>query len=123
MTSIKQFAIALFCLMTFGLGAQLASAQGAEQAQPGAMAEHEVSDSHLALYIQAATRVEEIRQDVQQQMGQAESTEQAQAMQEEAMQEMVNAVQSFGMTVDEYNQIAAAVQQSPELQQRLQELL
>ncbi|MFA5628606.1 MAG: DUF4168 domain-containing protein [Thiohalomonadaceae bacterium] len=134
MTHFKPLALATFCALTFGLSSHLAAAQPAgdeyttqespsTMQDPSAPQEMEISDSQLALYAQAATKVEEIRQGIQEQMPQAESAEQAQAFQEEAMQQMVAAVESFGMTVEEYNQIATAVQQSAEMQSRLQELM
>ena len=148
MKTFKPLALATFCAMTLGLGSQFALAQdnnpaatqGADPygaatdgatspestAPSGAVtpgAAEEVSDSQLALYAKAAVKVEEIRQDLQEQMPQAESTEEAQLIQEEGMQRMVSAVESFGMTVEEYNQIATAVLQSPDMQSRLQQHL
>lgn len=137
MKPLTSLTLALSCSVALGLGSHLAMAQesaddlNAQDAQgetstmqaPSTAETIEVSDSQLALYLQAATKVEEIRQGIQEQMPEAGSAEEAQTLQEEAMQQMVAAVESFGMTVDEYNRIAIAVQQDPQLQSRLRELM
>jgi GTP1/Obg family GTP-binding protein len=66
-----------------------------------------------------ADKVSEIRNDFQQKMASAEDTEKAQSLQEEASAEMVEAVQASGMSVEEFNQIAYALQSDPALQERL----
>lgn len=114
------------------LGAPAVLAQGAQQSQgqqsqgantPPPQAEQiEVTDSKLALYVQAATKITEIRDQFQQKMAAADSPEEAQGLQEEASSEMIGAVESFGMTVEEYNQIAYALQSDSELRERLEEL-
>ncbi|MGM0679822.1 MAG: DUF4168 domain-containing protein, partial [Pseudomonadota bacterium] len=48
-----------------------------------------------------------------------EDPEKAQKMQQEAQKEMQNAVADAGLSVEEYNQIFAAVQQDPELQKEV----
>ncbi|KGE02752.1 DUF4168 domain-containing protein [Pseudohaliea rubra] len=101
--------------------AQYNAAQGQGNTAPPRAQQQtaEVSDSDLALFQKASGKIAEIRQEYQQALPKAESTEEAQALQEEASQSMVNAVESFGLTVDEFNQIAAAMQANPELRERL----
>ncbi len=82
----------------------------------------EVSDSDLELFQKISGRIAEIRQEYQQALPQAGSTEEAQSLQEKASQSMVEAVESFGLTVDEYNQIAAAAQSDPGIRERLNEM-
>lgn len=94
----------------------------AQDTPPPQTEQIEVTDSKLALYVQAATKITEIRDQFQQKMAAAESPEQAQSLQEEASTEMIGAVESFGMTVEEYNQIAYALQSDPELRERLEKL-
>jgi hypothetical protein len=86
--------------------------------QPGAVA---VSEQQLQTFAKAQARVVEIGQkwnkQVQEQ-GQA-SAEDIQKARDNAHQEMVIAVEAVGMSVDDYNRIAMAVQGDPELQKRV----
>ncbi len=122
----KPTPIALAIILGAG-AAPLASAQesGYQGGQQGAAPNQQaptVSKSQLSLFQKASGKVAEIRQEYQQALPDAGSTEEAQTLQEEASQAMVNAVQSFGLSVDEFNQIAEAVQTNPELQERLTEM-
>ncbi|MFO7552041.1 MAG: DUF4168 domain-containing protein [Haliea sp.] len=111
-------AIAATLVMLFGVPAALAQGP-AQQAQQPPSQQVEVSDAQLAQYVQVAEKVTEIRNDFQQKMTSAEDAEQAQALQEEASAEMIEAVQASGMSVEEYNQVAYALQSDPALQERL----
>lgn len=116
--------------LTLGIAAptfaQQQGAQGAQGAQPpGAeqqMPQVEVSDADLELFVKAREKVGEVRQSFQEQMAAAESSEEAQELQQAASGEMVSAVESFGLTVNEYNQIAYAIQAQPELKTRFEEI-
>ncbi len=119
--SMKALSAAATTLLLL-LGAPAVLAQGAQSAPPPQAEQIEVTDSKLALYVQAATKITEIRDQFQQKMAAADSPEQAQSLQEEASTEMIGAVESFGMTVEEYNQIAYALQSDPELRERLEKL-
>lgn len=81
-----------------------------------------VDDSQLALFHKVSTKLGEIRQETQMEMSSAESTEAAQQLQQEATTKMRSAIESMGMTVDEYNQIASAVQADPDLRSRLSQM-
>lgn len=101
-------------------GAPAALAQGpAQQSQQQAPQQVQVSDSQLQQYVVVAGKVTEIRNDFQQKMTSAEDAEQAQSLQQEASAEMIEAVQASGMSVEEFNQIAYALQSDPALQERL----
>lgn len=88
----------------------------AEQQMP------EVSDAQLQLYVQAASEITEIRQSFQEKMSSADSAEQAQSLQQEASEAMVGAVESVGLSVEEYNQIAYALQSDADLRERVEAL-
>jgi hypothetical protein len=51
----------------------------------------------------------------------AKSPEEQQAVEQKASQEMVQAVQSAGMTVDEYHEIMARARTNPEVANRIHE--
>lgn len=99
-------------------GAAPAQQQGAQGA-----GESSLSDSQLELYAKAAQKVEGINQELQQNMLEAEDQDEARKLQADAQQEMVNAVQSLGMTAEEYNEIAKQLQSDPAAMERLQEIL
>lgn len=111
---------AVLATLAMLFGAPAALAQG--QAQQPPPQQVQVSDSMLEQYVQVAEKVTEVRNDFQQKMAAVETAEQAQSLQEQASAEMIEAVQSSGMSVEEYNQIAYALQSDPALQERLQDL-
>lgn len=140
MKNVKRLAFGSVCALTLGMASSLAMAQGAPHEDPtqqqgaeqhygaeqyGAPAEHqqaEVSDDQLKTYAEAEKKVQEIRDEFQQQMPNAETPEEAQALQQEAQEEMVSAVEDSGLSVEEYNQIASLVQTNPELRDRIDSL-
>lgn len=82
-----------------------------------------LDDEQLETFAKAQERVVEIGQkwnDQIQEQGGA-SAEDIQKARESAHKEMVIAVESVGMSVDDYNRIAMAVQGDPELQKRVQQ--
>lgn len=117
MNNIKHMALAPLFALAFLL-APVAFAEYAPQQQQ--TQQEEIDDNSLALYVEAATKVQEVREEFQQKIPDAETPEQAQELQQEALQEMAAAVESFGMTVDEYNQIANRLQTDAELRERLE---
>lgn len=110
-------AVAATLVMLFGAPAALAQGPAQQGQQPPQQVQ--VSDSQLEQYVVVAGKVSEIRNDFQQKMTSAEDAEQAQSLQQEASAEMVEAVQASGMSVEEFNQIAYALQSDPALQERL----
>lgn len=142
MNNVKRLAFSSVCAVTLGMASSLAMAQAAghedatQQQQHNTQQQHDagqygaaagqqqvdVSDEQLETYAEAEQKVQEIRDDFQQQMPNAESPEDAQALQQEAQQEMVSAVEDAGLTVEEYNQIASQMQSNPELRERMESL-
>ena len=101
-----------------------AAGAGAETAAPApAAAPTEVSDSQLTLYAEAAQKVAAIQQQVQVDMQGAGSTEDAQAIQQQAQEQMVQAVESFGLTTAEFGQIGNAIRSNPELRSKFEQLI
>jgi predicted ATPase with chaperone activity len=95
----------------------------APQAPAAAQASAQVSDTQIEAFAKAQERVVEIgnKWNTQlQQQGEA-SPEAINSARESAHKEMVIAVEALGMSVDEYNRIAIAMQNDPDLQQRVRE--
>lgn len=90
--------------------------QPAPQAAPG-----EFSEDQLRSFAKASLEVENLHQQWQPKIaGTTEPQEQANAR-DQAMREMTQAVREAGLSVDEYNQIASAMQIDPETARTVQE--
>ncbi|WP_417657444.1 DUF4168 domain-containing protein [Pseudidiomarina aestuarii] len=84
--------------------------------------EIDVSDKQLEQFVDAMTSVQEISGKYTEQFQSAETAEDAQAIQQKAQEEMIEAVNDSGLSADEYNTIVQAVQTDEELRARMQEL-
>lgn len=106
-------------------GTPQGATQGAQQGAPAGQmggAQTEISEEDLQKFAQADSAVGEIRDDFSQRLSQAENQEEAQSLQMEAQEKMVEAVQSEGLEIPKYNEIATRMQSDPELQQRIQSM-
>lgn len=121
MTNLKTLTAAI-CFATFGFATTAAVAQeGAPAQQPSATQEQpaaQISDADLEKFVEAETKVSEIRDEFTQKLNDAEDQDQAQELQLEAQEKMMEAVSDVGIEVPVYNEIATRIQSDPELQQR-----
>jgi len=109
--------LALVCLLF--LVAQTATAQG--NAPPGAgQAAPQVTDAMLEDFATAASDVESIQREFSAKSQATQDAGKAKALQAEAQGEMVDAVESSGLSVAQFNTIRQALQQDRELAQRFQ---
>lgn len=81
----------------------------------------DVSDSEIEAFANAMVDVQELGQEWTEKMQETDDQEELSSMQEEAQEEMISAIESHDMTVEEYNEIATAAQQDPELAQKIEE--
>jgi len=94
-----------------------------QQAAPPQQAESiDVSEQQLQSFAEAQSAIMDIQNDFTQRMQNAENPEAANQLRQQANEEMVAAVESAGLEVDTFNSIAMAIQNDPELQQKLQEM-
>lgn len=93
-----------------------ANAQTAPQAAPQTI---EITEAAVDKFIEVLQDVESIRGKYVERLQDAEDQQTAMEIQQEAQDKMVEKVQSSGMTVQQFNLIAQAAQQSPEIQQRI----
>ena len=91
-----------------------------QQQQPAAAAN--VSEAKLEKFAAAEKDVRSVRTEVQKQMKNSQDKQSAMANRQQANQEMVEAVKANDLSVSDYNQIARAAQQNPELAQRIQKM-
>ncbi|TVP93548.1 MAG: DUF4168 domain-containing protein [Pseudomonadaceae bacterium] len=127
MTNLKTLTAAV-ALATFGMASTAAMAQAQDPAQDPAQQQYgapeqqaaaaPVSDEDLQKFVDAANEVSEIRDEFTGRLEGVESQEDAQALQLEAQEKMVEAVEESGIDVTQYNEIATRLQADPELQER-----
>jgi len=79
----------------------------------------EVTEAELDKVVDAYTRIAEIREDFQESLAEVADPEQAQLLQEEAGEAMVEAVQESGLDVQKYNEVMQAAQVDEELREKL----
>lgn len=110
-------------LAAFGMSAPALAAPQAQTAAPQQAAQAQViSDSMLEKFVAAMGEVRAISNSYAEEFQSAEDAEQAQAIQQEAQQEMIAAVNDSGLTPEEYNTIVQRVQQDEALRARLESL-
>ena len=93
-----------------------ANAQTAPQAAPQTI---EITEAAVDKFIEVLQDVESIRGKYVERLQDAEDQQTAMEIQQEAQEKMVEKVQTSGMTVQQFNLIAQAAQQIPEIQQRI----
>lgn len=115
-------AVAVFTGALFLL-AQPAAAQQGQQGAPPAQ-DIEVSDDELESFTEAHLDVQELRQELDQAIQNAEDRQAAQAIQKQANQEMAAVIRDeHEMEINRYRQIAQAINQDPELRQKFQAIV
>nr|WP_281256375.1 DUF4168 domain-containing protein [Arsukibacterium tuosuense] len=77
------------------------------------------NDATLLKFSMAMEGVQQVGSKYEAEFQNAEDAAEAQKIQQEAQQEMVEAVQASGLTTEEYNQIAQQAQQDEELRSRI----
>lgn len=109
---------------TFAFATNLAAQEHQMEQQPPAPPQTvEVSDQQLEQFADAQIQITEIQQDFAGRLQEVDDPEQAHELQVQANEEMTEAVEEIGLSVQDFNEIAMAIQNDPELQQRLTALL
>lgn len=116
--------LALAAMFAAGGSAFAQSSGGAGQAPaPGEQtpAAPPMTEQTVDVFVEAFVEVQEIREDFTERLNSASDESEAQAMQQEAQEQMIEAVEQSGMSVQEYNDAAMALQNDPELMQKVEE--
>ncbi|MFO7727185.1 MAG: DUF4168 domain-containing protein [Desulfonatronovibrio sp.] len=126
---LKLMTITFCCLFLMAtastLSAQDQEGQSQQQQQnmmqqPDQSAEPiEVSDAELDKVAKAYVQITEIRGEFQETLSEVSDPEEAQVLQEEAGEKMVEAVQDNGLDVQKYNEVMEAAQVDEELREKL----
>lgn len=113
----------LITLMTFAIALTFGTAAAAQyEAQPEPEAT-DVSQQELQQFAEAQVEISSIQQEFSGRLQGVEDPEKAHELQLEANEQMTEAVEDAGLDVESFNRIAMAIQNSPELQQQLTEML
>lgn len=101
----------------------LASPALAQQGGAQPQQDVDVSDQELRTFTEAFIDVQEIRDDLNREMEDAQNAEEAQALQEEADQRMVEVIEEeHEIGIERYNQISQAMRADSELYAQFEEL-
>jgi len=79
----------------------------------------DISDEMVSKVGTAAVRVVEIRQSFTPRIDAARTQAEREGLEAQATTELVEAISEQGLSVDEYNEVVAAAQSDPELEERL----
>ncbi len=131
-TAILSLAMTFLLVLGFGLSVKAQDYQPDQQQQQQQQQQQyqqemmqqeapdiDVTEEELDQVAEAYKAVTEVREKFQDELGQVEDPERAQELQEEAGQEMVEAVEAQGLDVQTYNQVMEAAQVDEELRNQL----
>lgn len=121
MTALFSAALLSAGMMTATAHAQQDPAQAPEQPQAAAPAQ-DFSDEQLQQFADASQEIAVISQEYTERLQAAEDESSQQEVRMEANDRMVEVVEGSGLDVDTFNAIGQAIQQDPELMQRVQEM-
>lgn len=121
MTALFSAALLSAGMMTATAHAQQDPAQAPEQPQAAAPAQ-DFSDEQLQQFADASQEIAVISQEYTERLQAAEDESSQQEVRMEANDRMVEVVEDSGLDVDTFNAIGQAIQQDPEMMQRVQEM-
>lgn len=96
-----------------------------EQTQPMPQEQEvpDVSEEQIDQFVEAHIAVNDVREEYTDQLQEAEDQEEAQQLQQEANQAMTSAIEDTGMDVEEYEEVAMAVNADPDVRNEVMERL
>ena len=97
-------------------------AQQPPGSMPGAAQPQQINEETIEKFAGAFSEILVIQENFTEKLEAAESNEDAQALQQQAQQEMVEAVQDNGLSVAEYNEVVAMMEQDPQLREHIFEM-
>ena len=119
----KTYLAAIVASLTFSVAAVAQQSAPQPQTQTPAVAQQqttvELTDANLLKFSVAMDSIQQVGVKYESKFKAAETPEQAQQVQQEAQGEMVKAVQSAGLTAEQYNAIAQQAQQDEALRNKI----
>ncbi|GAB2712268.1 DUF4168 domain-containing protein [Halomonas garicola] len=120
---------ALFSAALFATGLMAGTAQAQQSADtaqsqaPSAEAQaQDFSDQQLQQFADASQEIAVVSQEYTERLQSADDEESQQEVRAEANEKMIQIVENSGLDVDTFNAIGQAIQQDPEMMQRVQEM-
>lgn len=110
-------------LLSTGGMATVANAQDSYMPPQGQQQQMNVTDAQLQEFAEAQAAVGQVQSNFQSQAQAAETQEEMKIIQQQANEQMVQAIQRTDLSLQEYNQLANLVQANPQVQQRYMELV
>ncbi|XKH61826.1 DUF4168 domain-containing protein [Halomonas sediminis] len=122
MTALFSAALLAAGFMTATAHAQQDSAQDPATTQQSAPMAQDFSDQQLQQFADASQEIAVISQEYTERLHGAEDESAQQEVRAEANDKMIEVVENSGLDVDTFNAIGQAIQQNPEMMQRVQEM-
>lgn len=119
--TFRSLALLTTCLSALALAGQAMAQE--PPPPPAAQQEIAVTDDQLVKFADAQQEIVQIQQDFSGRLQGVEDPDEAHQLQVQANEEMTTAVRDAGLDVESFNQIAVAVQNDAELQQRLSQIM
>lgn len=94
-----------------------------QQQMPQQQEAPEVTDAQVESFVDAYVAVNEVREEYTERLQNAEDQEKAQELQQEANEAMTAAITDSGMEVEEYQEVAMAVNADPDIRDQVTEML
>jgi hypothetical protein len=79
----------------------------------------QVTETKIEQFVEALVEVQAIREEVATELESTANAAEAQQVQQQSQVKMIEAIESTGLTLHEYNQIASMMHSDPELKQRI----
>lgn len=117
-TTLIAVGMAAFAPLTFAQSSQ----QAMQSASQSASKPPHFSDSQVQTFAKAESKVRSVRSQWESKLKNSKDKKTAMSNRRKAMQAMVKAVKSTGMSVSQYNKIAKAAQSNPKLAKRIQQM-
>jgi hypothetical protein len=98
-------------------GSSLLFAQQQPAQTPPAAQQSQVGDQEVQKFAEIYVEIEKTRSELAREMANAETQEQAQDIEVRMQDEMIATIQDSGWSVDQYNQVANAITNDPQLRE------
>lgn len=119
----RNLATGLWGVLTLALLAAFTAAPAQAQQQPAPQAVPELEEGTLETFAEAYLEIDELRMEMQTRLQAVQDAEQANAIQQEANNEMQRVLEEHEISVQEYQEITQVLNTDPEQRQEFEEIL
>ncbi len=129
MTSWKFFAVILAACFLMAAPQVMAQDSGQQEGYRGSQeyqyqqeTNTDFSNTEIEKFAMAFNDVNEIRSEYTEVISEVKDAEKAQALQSQYTQKMIKSIEDKGLDVEQYNEISMAMQQDPEIREKVQKM-